>query len=141
MKPPEVFYKKGVLKNFAKFTGKHLCQSLFFNKVASLRPTTSLKKRLWHWCLPVNITKCLRTPILKNIYERLLAFLKTSLFANIWIWHFQGIFSKHDHKLISLKTKASYPNHETIIRPGITYKKIPYHMRDSTCRCCLVKSV
>ena len=26
--------KKGVLKNFAKFTGKHLCQSLFFNKVA-----------------------------------------------------------------------------------------------------------
>ena len=26
---PEVFYKKGVLKNFAKFTGKQLCQSLF----------------------------------------------------------------------------------------------------------------
>ena len=29
----EVFCKKGVLRNFAKFTGKHLCQSLFFNKV------------------------------------------------------------------------------------------------------------
>ena len=29
--------KKGVLKNFAKFTGKHLCQILFFNKVAGLR--------------------------------------------------------------------------------------------------------
>ena len=28
--------KKGVLKNFAKFTGKHLCHSLFFNKVAGL---------------------------------------------------------------------------------------------------------
>ena len=26
--------KKGVLRNFAKFTGKHLCQSLFFNKIA-----------------------------------------------------------------------------------------------------------
>ena len=26
--------KKGVLKNFAKFTEKHLCQSLFFNKTA-----------------------------------------------------------------------------------------------------------
>ena len=24
----------GALENFAKFTGKHLCQSLFFNKVA-----------------------------------------------------------------------------------------------------------
>ena len=28
----EVFCKKGVLRNFANFTGKHLCQSLFFNK-------------------------------------------------------------------------------------------------------------
>ena len=26
--------RKGVLRNFAKFTGKHLWQSLFFNKVA-----------------------------------------------------------------------------------------------------------
>ena len=33
---PEVFYKKAVLRNFAKFTGKQLCQSLFFNKVAGL---------------------------------------------------------------------------------------------------------
>ena len=32
---PEVFCKKGVLRNFAKFTGKHLCQSLFFNTAAS----------------------------------------------------------------------------------------------------------
>ena len=28
--------RKIVLRNFAKFTGKHLCQSLFFNKVAGL---------------------------------------------------------------------------------------------------------
>ena len=32
----DVFCKKGVLKNFTKFTGKHLCQSLFFNKVLGL---------------------------------------------------------------------------------------------------------
>ena len=31
---PNVFNKKVMLKNFAKFTGKHLCQNLFFNKVA-----------------------------------------------------------------------------------------------------------
>ena len=42
----EVLCKKGVLRNFAKFTGKHLCQSLFLNKAAGLRPTTLLKKRL-----------------------------------------------------------------------------------------------
>ena len=34
---PDVFCKKGVLRNFTKFTGKHLCQSFFLNKVASLR--------------------------------------------------------------------------------------------------------
>ena len=27
---PEVFYKNFVLRNFAKFTGKHMCQSIFF---------------------------------------------------------------------------------------------------------------
>ena len=27
---PEVFWKKGILRNLAKFTGKHMCQSLFF---------------------------------------------------------------------------------------------------------------
>ena len=31
---PEVFCKKVVLRNFGKFTGKHLCQSLYFDKVA-----------------------------------------------------------------------------------------------------------
>ena len=31
------FYKKDVLRNFTKLTGKHLCQTLFFNKVAGLR--------------------------------------------------------------------------------------------------------
>ena len=41
---PEVFCKKGVLRNIAKFTGKHLYQSLFFNKVTSLRPWILLKK-------------------------------------------------------------------------------------------------
>ena len=30
--------RKGVLRNFTKFTGKHLCQVLFFNKVASSGP-------------------------------------------------------------------------------------------------------
>ena len=44
--PPEVFYKKGVLKNFTKLTGKHLRQSLFFNKDVGLTRATLLKKRL-----------------------------------------------------------------------------------------------
>ena len=56
---------RGVLKNFAKFTEKHLCQSLFFNKA------TLLKKRLCHMCFPLSFAKFWRTPILRSICERL----------------------------------------------------------------------
>ena len=41
---PGAVLSKGVLKNSSKITGKHLWQSLFFNKVAGLRPATLLKK-------------------------------------------------------------------------------------------------
>ena len=56
----EVFCKKDVLRNFAKFTGKHLCQSL------CLRPANLFKKRLWHRCVLVNFAKFLGTPFLQN---------------------------------------------------------------------------
>ena len=64
--PPEVFWKKGVPRNFAKFIGKHLSQSLFLNKVAGLSATL-LRKRLWQRCFPVNFAKFLRTSFLQNI--------------------------------------------------------------------------
>ena len=44
---PQVFCKKDVLRNFTKFTGKHLCHR-------------------WHRCFPVNFVKFLRTPFLLN---------------------------------------------------------------------------
>ena len=68
-----VFFKKGVLKNFANFTGKHRCQSLF-KKVAGLQACQTcnfIKKRLQHRCFPMKLAKFLRTPILKNICKRL----------------------------------------------------------------------
>ena len=62
--------KKLLLKLRAEFTGKHLCRSLF-NKVAGLQT-----------CFSVNFAKFLGTPILKNIYERLLLHLKYYTPAN-----------------------------------------------------------
>ena len=44
--------RKGVFRNFVKFTGKQL------------KPTTLLKMRLWHRCFPVNFAKFLRIPCL-----------------------------------------------------------------------------
>ena len=58
--------EKGALKNLTKFTGKHLCQSLFFNKVAGLRPATLSKKRLWYKYFPVNFAEFSRAPSLQN---------------------------------------------------------------------------
>ena len=57
----EVFCKKGGLRNFAKFKGKHLCQNLFLYSLSTL-----LKKRLWHRCFPVNFAKVLRTPFYRT---------------------------------------------------------------------------
>ena len=69
--------RKGIFRNFAKLTRKHLCQSLFFNKVADLRPATLLKKKkLLHRCFPVNFAKFLRTLFLQNTSERLLLLLE-----------------------------------------------------------------
>ena len=68
----DAFCKKGALRNFVKFTGKHLCQSLFFDKVAGLRPATLLKKNLWRRWFPVNFTKFLRPPFSWNTFGRLL---------------------------------------------------------------------
>ena len=64
--------RKGVLRNFAKLRGKHLCQVLFFNKVAGPEPATLLKKRLWRRCFPVNFAKFLGTPFSQNTSGRLL---------------------------------------------------------------------
>ena len=71
--------RKGVLRNFAKFTGKHLCQSHFFKKVVGLRPATLLKRRLWHRCFPVIFANFLRTPFLQNTSGRLLLIIYISI--------------------------------------------------------------
>ena len=74
--PPEVFYKERCSYKFRKINRKHLCQSLFLNKVAGLRPATILKKKLWHRCFPVNLAKFLGTPFLQNTSGRLLLLLQ-----------------------------------------------------------------
>ena len=67
--PPEVFCVKRVHRNLTKLTGKHLCQSLFFNKV-------------------VNFVKFLRTPFFQNTSGRLLLYETKSETWNIsFVWN------------------------------------------------------
>ena len=60
------FVRKGVLRNFAKFTGKHLCQSLFYR--------TPLGNCFWHnlqycSCQNRNIS-CYLFLLIQNIFEK-----------------------------------------------------------------------
>ena len=51
----EVFFKKGVLKNFAKSTGEHLCHGICFKKVAGvLWLLLSIENGLTHFISPVS---------------------------------------------------------------------------------------
>ena len=54
----ELFCKKGVCKNFDKYTGKsRLYRSLFFNKVPGLQSAILLRQRLQYRRFPVNKSK------------------------------------------------------------------------------------
>ena len=59
----QIFFKVGVLKNFAKFTLKHLCRSLIFDKVADRRPANSVKKKS-----ATQVFFCEFSKILKNSF-------------------------------------------------------------------------
>ena len=72
-----MFHKKNVLKNFEIFTGKYICWSFllitFNNLLTVFRPVTLLtrdtKLYLQNRCFPMNVSKFLRTPVLKNICQ------------------------------------------------------------------------
>lgn len=78
----EVLCKKGVTKNFAKFTRNTLCRSLFSNRVVGLRTATLFKKRLRNKRFLVSFQKFERTPFYRrtpgdcfcNMYIRSLIF-------------------------------------------------------------------
>ena len=63
--------KKGVLKKFTNFMEKHLCWSLFLLKLQA----TTLLERNCNTCVFLwNLRNFLKTPILKNICERLVLY-------------------------------------------------------------------
>ena len=68
----ELFWKKGVLKNFCKLHMKTPVLESLFNKVAGLQDCNFIKKRFLHRCFLIKVLKVLRTPVLKNMYGRLL---------------------------------------------------------------------
>ena len=79
----EVYSEKGVLKTFTKFTGEHLCWSLFL-----------INLQAYARCFPVKFVKFLRTPF-STEHLRSIADVRTVLCS-----HFVRIFEKRPlHKL------------------------------------------
>ena len=62
--PPELFYKKGVLKKFLKFTGKHLCHSSYLIKLQAETCNFIKRETL------VQVFSCECSEFFRNIFFR-----------------------------------------------------------------------
>ena len=108
---PEVFCKKVGLRNFAKFTGKQLCQSFFLNKVAGLKKETLAQVFSWEFCEISKNTFFHRTPL---VAEHLCSSYCTS---NFQVWWHSCTFALFSDSLNESTSPAPYattpsPNHQ-----------------------------
>ena len=101
----EKFYNKGIFKNSAKFTGKHLHRSLFWNKAAGCRPAISLNTEsgtgaflLIFWNLYKNI-------YFANVCEGLP--LKSKIFTGVSFRKILGFYYKRNRQLFYYKGTSS----------------------------------
>ena len=78
--PSEVFCEKYVLRNFAKFIEKQLCQSIFFNKVAGLRKKETMAQ----------VFSCKFCKMSKNISKKISKnFLENTFCGYFWLQQYQ----------------------------------------------------
>ena len=107
---PEGFCKKGVLGNFIKFTGKHLCQSIFLNKVEGLRPSTLLKKRL----CSAQVFSCDFCEVSKNTF-----LLRAPLVECFWKSNNQNFCSELDCNSMETVSLCSSAHHYLLVYTGV----------------------
>ena len=101
-----MFFNSFFLEEF--FTGKHLCQSLFF----------------WHKCFPANSTKFLRTPFLQNTSEDCFCKCKvnTALPFYLKLFHYN---CKYQWKKIKKKVRGLFNlKKQKQLSGGVLYGKV-----------------
>ena len=84
--PPKVFNKKGVVRNFAIFTGKQLCWNLFSINLHAFRKHISMWKHIFLYFLS------LRFHYVENLEVRVASLVKvflSYLFVAIWYINLQ----------------------------------------------------
>ena len=110
--PPELPHKKALKSfiNFSKFIGKHLCRSLFFNKIAGLiKKETDTSVFLW---ILRNFSENLfyRTPlplmIEKNLDEKPRDIVKTSYELRVTSWKLKSTSWNSNPRVTSSNPRA-----------------------------------
>ena len=97
------YVRKGALRNFTKFTGKHLCQNLFFNKV---KKETLAQVFSCEFCEISNNTFHHRTPLMAaSIYHTRISLI---FCINIF-WNTNGELQFSKLKLLH-HTYNDFPN-------------------------------
>ena len=105
---PEVFCEKGVLTNFGKFTGKHLCQNLFLITLQACE-FSEISKNTFFYRTP---------PVAASVYSLLVIFN----LAYGQLYHWQSLIVSHNlpslsfitdfwYTYISLSTASMFENH------------------------------
>ena len=107
---PEVFCEKGVFRNFAKFTGKHLCQSLFLIKLQAA-PVIS-----FHFTFPM----C--TIFLKYSNTFILCVTHV-IYKKLSCWTSPKIFSAWSKMYYKSFLKVSYFRGKVLEFPGYNKKR------------------
>ena len=102
-----VLWKKVILRNFTKLTGKHLCNSLLFNKVAG--PRLIKKETL------VQVFSCKFCEISNNTFFTEHLWATPSVGNSVVITHFLKHFQTQSKDLFKATVKASARRSSTYI--------------------------
>ena len=112
--PQEVLYKKGVLTNSSKFTGKHLCQSVFF-------------KRLYCRFFPVNFPKFVRPLFFTKYLGATASVFRTmsNMYDRTFLWKYRSSRPEVFFKNVFLEiSQNSLEN--TCARVRASFLRIPF---------------
>ena len=100
--------KKDIRRNFAKFTGKQLWQSLFFNKVAGLKACNCVKKETLaqmfscEFCkISKNTLSCRTPPVTASVYN-----------ITYYQWYCTKASRKTLERFVSWKITPKYSSHK-----------------------------
>ena len=128
-----MFCKKGVLRNLAKFTRKHLCQRVFFNKVAGLGLKLYWKKESLAQVFSCKFCEISKNIFFQNTVGRLL--LENPSFCSaFWylLFYKKVIVLHHGDKFsilisVQIHTFSNNLNNEEIIRYLLVFVDVCYN--------------